>query len=428
MSAHRPHLLATLAFLGVLAVSARAHAAAGSVSVLGVSGVGGPHFAEELERDLLDLYELVPGEVYRSAAERLGRRGASPEEVREVCVSLRVDALIAGSISGDGANRHLIIVVREGVSGIAIARTRYELAGRTLPLVRDQVLREIVRALERVRRIPKRGQPIAAEASSDPVEAPSLAEDGEPATRVVASAPARVRAVRGFSAGVGPALMSRSLAFDVATAPGYRGGAVAAIRADVTVFPLALSNELADAHPVLASFGLAGSYERALGLRSTTPSGSTPGSASRFNILFVGRAPLGRGGGLTVETGYQQLNWSSSSENDLGVPNVGYGLFDFGLSFEHTLGTRILALSIRAVALAVVQPGDIAADQQYGPTTGGGLEADLGLTIRPNGWLWLRAGVRYTPLFLRFAAAGARLAHSATDQFVDANLEVGFAL
>ena len=37
-------------------------------------------------------------------------------------------------------------------------------------------------------------------------------------------------------------------------------------------------------------------------------------------------------------------------------------------------------------------------------------------------------GARYTPLVLNFAASGARFAKSATDQFVDGTLEIGFAL
>ncbi len=413
--------------LVALGAAGDARAAAGSVSLLGIGGDGGQHLAEQLERDLAELYELVPGDVYRSGAERLGRRGAAPDEVREVCTALRIDAIVAGAIGGEGATRRLVMVTREGASGEVVARARYDLSARTLPLVRERLLRDLVRALERVRRIPPRGQPLA-EAAPSVEAAPPPAEEVEPQVTAAARAPRRARPYRGFSAGVGPAIMGRSLSFDVPTAPGYRRGAVAAIRADGTVFPLALSAELAEAHPVLASFGLRGSYERALGLRSSTQIADVAGTASRWSILFIGRAPLGRGGTLTIETGYQQLGWASESARDLGVPDVGYGLFDFGLVWERALGTPVATLAVRVAGEALADAGAIAAADQYGPTRGGGLELDVGLTVRPLGWLWLRAGARYTPVFLRFAPAGARFARSAVDQLVDGALEVGFAL
>jgi hypothetical protein len=429
----RGALLALIVAGGLVAAGGVARAGAGSVSVLGISGNGGAHFAEQLEQDLAELYEVVPGDVYRSTAERLGRRGATPDEVREVCTAIRVDAIVAGAISGEGSKRALVMAIREGASGRVVARGRYDLAGRTLPLIRDKVLRDLVRVFERVRKIPKRGQPLveAPTPEAEPEEG-AAAQPGEeplPATGVTERQAPHKRAHRGFYAGIGPALMSRSLSFDVPTAPGYRRGAAAGLRVDGLVFPLALSTELSDAHPVLSSFGLSGSYQRSFGLRSTTAITSIAGEASRWDIMFVGRAPLGhRGGALTIETGYQQLRWVSSSPVQLGVPDVGYGLFDFGLRFEHTLGTDIVELAVRAAGLAIADAGAIATDQEYGPTSGGGLELDLGLTIRPRAWVWLRAGVRYTPLFLRFAAAGARLAHSATDQLVDAAVQVGFAL
>jgi hypothetical protein len=412
-------------FVLVLAPSV-ARATAQSVSVLGVSGEGGSRFAQQLEQELGELYEIIPGDVYRSAAETMGRRGPSPDEVRAVATSLRIDAIVAGTIRGEGAERSLIMVVREGASGRVVARGHYDLATHTLPLLRDKVLRDLVRVFEHIRHIPKHGQPLV---EQEPESETLEEEPGETLpTERPAPTPPKARSHRGLYVSAGPALMSRGLSFDVAAAPGYHGGAVAGIRADGLAFPLALSAELARAHPVLASFGLAGSYERAYSLVSSTPTGQTAGDASRWDVMFVGRAPLGRGGALLIETGYQQLRWVSKSPTDLGVPDVGYGLFDFGLTWQHDLATPIAGISLRRAALGIVDPGAISDPIQYGPMSGGGLEADLGLLFRPTGWLWLRAGVRYTPLFLRFAAAGARFAHSALDQFVDATAEVGLAL
>src|SRR3954453_4545978 len=124
----------------LLAGSHHAHAAAKSVTLLGVSGPGGERFARGVESDLSELYEVVSGDVYRAMAETMGKKGASPEEVSAVSVRLRIDAIIGGAIVGEGRQRHLLIAVREGTSGRFIGRANYELAGRTLPLVRERVV------------------------------------------------------------------------------------------------------------------------------------------------------------------------------------------------------------------------------------------------------------------------------------------------
>jgi hypothetical protein len=417
----------------LLFASANAFAGAKSVALLGVSGTGGAHFAELLEQDLGDLYDLVPGEVYRRTAEQMDKRGASPEEVMAVASRIRLDALVAGAITGEGHARKLILVVREGVSGRVMARGRYELAGRTLPLIRERVMGDLVRVLDRVRNQPPKG--VAAAPLPPPEGEEPAAEPGEtePVATVTRAAPKVSSELtwRGVFAGVGPSLMTRSLSFDVASAPSYAGGTVYGLRADGAVFPLALSAELAGAHPALASFGFVGSYEHVFNFTSSTANGSSDAHASRWFVMLVGRVPLGhaaRGGTLTIETGFQEITWGAKSQQDLGVPDVTYDLVDAGLSWEKPLGTDKLVLHLRLAYQGLVGAGAISSSAQYGSLAGGGFEADAGLTVWPAKWLWLRLAGRYTPLFMSFAANGARLAHSATDQFVDGVLEVGFAL
>ena len=416
--------------LAIVLAPSLAQATAKSLTLLGVSGVGGAHFAELLEQDLADLYDVVPGEVYRRTAELLDKRGASPEEVRDVSKRLRIDALIAGAISGAGQKRVLVLVIREGATGRVVARGRYDLGGRTLPLIRERAESDLVRALEKVR--PQSSVAVAQGDSAPPPTDEPVPAEGEPelATTVVRKGPAAEK-VTGISAGVGISLMTRRLSFDVASATGYAGGTVAGVRVDGAVFPLALSAELAEAHPALASFGFVGSYEHVFSFSSSTATASAVGYASRWMVLFVGRIPLGhgaRGGHLTLETGFQELTWGSKSPADLAVPNVTYDLVDAGLAWERALGTRKLVLSLRLVFLGLVGAGDLASEAEYGRTSGWGLEAEAGLTVLPTRWLWLRLGARYTPVVLQLAAAGRRYARSATDQWVSGLLEVGFAL
>src|SRR5581483_9008109 len=135
------------------------------------------------------------------------KRGASPDEVRTVATHLRIDAIVAGAIGGEGRSRRLIIVIREGASGRVVARGRYDLSGRTLPLIREKVVSDMVRVLERVRTIPKVGQAVAEAPTGEEEMTPAPAEGGdvEPTVTVSKTQPKSELTWRGLIAGVGPA-------------------------------------------------------------------------------------------------------------------------------------------------------------------------------------------------------------------------------
>src|SRR5690348_10663808 len=100
-----------------LATAGAANAAAKTVTLLGVSGPGGEKLGNAIEKQLGELYDVVSGDVYRAQAAKLGRPGASAEEVAAVATALRIDAVIGASITGTGKNRVLMIAVREGATG-----------------------------------------------------------------------------------------------------------------------------------------------------------------------------------------------------------------------------------------------------------------------------------------------------------------------
>ncbi|MDB4969065.1 MAG: hypothetical protein JWN44_4754 [Myxococcales bacterium] len=433
-----------IAVVIVLAWAARAGAAARTVTLLGVSGVDGARFAKALEGDLGELYELIPGDRYRRTAAQLGHVGAAPEDVTAVARAIGADAVIGGAIAGKGRNRELLIAVREGATGRVISRGRYGLMGRTLPLVRERVAADLVRALERVHPFGTAGAPARPAGPSEPPSvtrydappgevAPPLTEDVSPASAQDASVAraAPRRPVAGVQAAVGPSLLTRSLGFDVASAPGYSGGTVAGIRAEGAVFPLSLSSELAAEHPVLASFGITGSYEYVFTFTSSTTSGASRGHASRWNVLLVGRVPLGhqaRGGVLTIDTGMQRMSWSHAAPVDVGVPDVEYDLVAGGLGWERALGSPWLILGLRFGIMGLLSAGDIGAQTQYGAVGGWGMQLAGGWTARPRDWLWFRLSGNWDRVALSFAGAGTRFAKSAVDNWIGGALEVGFAL
>jgi hypothetical protein len=427
-----------IAVVVVLAFGARASATARTVTLLGVSGVDGAKFAKALESELGELYELIPADKYKRTAAQLGHLGAAPEDVTAVARAIGADAIIGGAVAGKGRNRELLIAVREGATGRVVSRGRYGLMGRTLPLVKEKVASDLVRALERVHPV---GQ------AATPVEPPSVTRDDAPpgdvpppltedvtpqaASDVSIARSGPRRAIAGVQAAVGPSLLTRSLGFNVASAPGYSGGTVAGIRADGAVFPLALSRELAAEHPVLASFGLVGSYEYVFTFNSSTASGSSRGHASRWNVLFVGRVPLGheaKGGVLSLDTGLQSMSWSHAAPVDVGVPDVQYNLVTAGLGWERALGSRWLILGLRLGIMGLLSAGDIAAQTQYGAVGGWGLQLAGGWTARPADWLWVRLSGSWDRVALSFAGAGTRFAKSAVDNWIGGALEVGFAL
>jgi hypothetical protein len=324
-----------------------------------------------------------------------------------------------------------------------VLRARYSLARQSLPVVmREEVLDDLVRALFRVRPIGSAPAPLTFEpetidrqehgpGAATPETGPATSEPAPAMITVEKTAPPPPRAFTGVQAGVGPSLLGRTLGFDVASAPSYSGGVVFGIRAEGTVFPLALSNELASEHPVLASFGFAGSYEHVFAFNTSSMGGRSSGTASRWNVMFVGRAPLGRharGGVLIIDSGLVQMSWAHAAPVDVGIPDVRYDLVGGGLGWERALGTRFVILGLRVGVLGLLSAGDIASDAQYGSTTGWALQVAGSWTARPREWLWLRVLANWDRIALSFAGSGTRFAHSGVDSWAGGALEVGFAL
>jgi hypothetical protein len=418
----------------VAATASTAGAAARAVTLLGVGGPTGSDLADNLEQSLAELYDFVPGEVYRSASRRLKAPGASPEEIQVVAAQLRIDAIVAGVVSGPRGAHVLQLVVRDGGTGEPTAKLRYELGNRPAKALQERVLSDLVRAFELVHgvgpRRPRVAQPNEVEPGEEPTEEPKEEPNPEPIVKRTGRVPSAV--ARAFEIGIGLSLLTRQLGFDAA-APGYSGGTLAGVRVDGAVYPFALNAEFSWEHPALAAFGLVGSYERALHLVSSDASVSTPGRAERWHLLLVGKIPLGRiknrnRGDLTLETGYASIAFAHADAHDLAIPDVGYDLLDAGLSLDQPLGTRLVSLNLRFAFLGVLGTGAIGSDTEYGTNVGWGLDAEAGLTLWPIRWLWVKLGARYSRVALSFAGSGARFARNSADQWASGVLEVGGAL
>jgi hypothetical protein len=164
---------------------------------------------------------------------------------------------------------------------------------------------------------------------------------------------------------------------------------------------------------------------------STTATGSSTGHASRWNVLFVGRVPLGhhaKAGMLTIDTGLQQMSWSHAAPVDVGVPDVRYDLVGGGIGWERALGTRWIILGARLGFMGLLSAGDIASATQYGDAGGYMTQLSGGWTARPADWFWMRLSANWDRIALSFAGAGTRFAKSAVVNWIGGALEVGFAL
>jgi hypothetical protein len=122
------------------------------------------------------------------------------------------------------------------------------------------------------------------------------------------------------------------------------------------------------------------------------------------------------------------MSWSHAAPVDVGVPDVRYDLVGGGLGWERALGTNWLILGARLGVMGLLSAGDIASATQYGDAGGWGLQMRGGVSARPRDWLWVRVTADWDRIALKFAGTGTRFAHSASDNWVGAALEVGFAL
>jgi hypothetical protein len=405
-----------LSLLVLLSLGGSAHAGAKTLTLLGVSGPGGAKMASQLERELGDLYQMVPGDQYRETAQEMGKPGASPEEVSAVATAMHIDAVIGASIVGSGHSRVLLIAVRDGASGRVIARGRYELARGP---IKDRLLADLLQALDR-----------SSGRGSSEDEAPPLGSH-QGTTAISRRAPERARELAGFSASVGPSLGRRSLIIDGPSSPDYWAGAMVGLRVSAALFPFAFSSSFAHQHPVLASFGLLGGYEHLFGFQVSTVTGDSTGHGERGYALLAGRIPLGHqaiGGTLQVESGYAHTGFSHVSPSAVGVPDVSYELLDLGLSWDRALGVSWALLSARFAYLQPLGAGDITSADQYGRASAWGFEAGGALTFVPLKWLWLRVEGGYDRVSLTFRGTGAIKANASADAFPSGALTIGVAL
>jgi hypothetical protein len=244
-------------------------------------------------------------------------------------------------------------------------------------------------------------------------------------------APRAPRSRVGASLNVGPSLLTRSLAIEGAGAPAYSAGTLVGLRVSAGLFPFALSSSFAANHPVLASFGVLGSYEYIFPNTVNAPGGSSTGHGQRGDVRLAGRIPLGHqavGGYLQVETGYQKITFTNEAPDVVGVPNASYDIVVAGLEWDRTLGVPWAMLALRVVALAPIGAGDLVSAEGYGRASAWGIDAGGGVTFLPLRWLTIRVEGDYTRIGLDFKGTGTLVAKSSVDQIPSGALSIGFAL
>ncbi len=439
----------SVALLLMLAPAARAGVR--TVTVLEFAGPNGAAVSNAIDEGLGELYETIDGGVYRIAADRMGKAGASAVEVAAVCGRQRIDAVVAGAVRG-GARGALRLVVRDGHDGSVPARLEYPLPhGRLGEKLKARILSDLVRVFEQVRGVTGAQRPRgtagpsqaeAEEEDEDSPERPQGArptgedeqeEEEAPKARVVRRATPR-RGV-GVEAGVGFGLLTRTLDLHNNAAVGYQGSAVATVRFDGAIFPFGWTEGARSEHPALSTFGIGLAWVEALPFQSLSAdnSRSAAGHARRWEASLLSRIPTGgeRAPVIELATGGGQIVYGSDDPVAVGVPDVIYGTLHFSASVAVPLGTPKVELGIAASILGVVSAGQnagqLAAPSEYGGGSGWGGDGSLMLTVRPWRGLWLRAGARATGLSLSFGGSGGKVSTGALDSLFDGALEIGYA-
>ena len=444
--------------------------------MLEIDGARKPTLRQTIVR-LLEPHVTMSAQAYRNAAKRLRAKKLTPRNIKRVSRYLEADGVVDGTIEPKGGRYNLIIRVRSGRTGLVVKKITLKLSKPNLTTAMQKQLKrrlnDGVSALSRGKRtkaveiaesesirdneeisesaprqqekdrIKMRRARLEEKAASpdedDQAEELGDEGDGREEDFIDLEAPKKEKVVvkngnqkgpRSVFVYAGVGTLKRDLDFNfiqVGNPPAeppvpFRGSFVPTFFAGGEFFPLALAGQT----NFLAGFGVVGTYEKALSIRTTLNGEELPTSMDRIRIGGTYRHVFGdtnTSPSIALSASYNLQNFvidkNAATSAVVEIPNVEYVYVDPGLAIRLPIGKLAFFADVRGIL--ILDAGEIQEQSQYGAATITGVDGDAGFEFLLTSNLVLRLGARFARFGYSFQAEGtpANLADRDNDGQLD---------
>ena len=240
---------------------------------------------------------------------------------------------------------------------------------------------------------------------------------------------------RAVDAKVGLSFLKRTLAFTSSlpaeSAPAeYKGPASPAAYIDVTVFPLAIGHKR---HGITKDIGLTIGFDRVLKLQSSVDfmdgnankTAKVATTSQRFTIGAVFRHSFGKSetapmvvAGVRYSSKKFELSSSGLPDKAIDLPNVAYSSVDPSLNIVYPINAKI-AINVGGDIMLISKTGQIQNNDQFGPATVLGIEAEAGIDYRVTPKIFVHAGFMFSSISFKFKGQGEKTTMRDMDPDVD---------
>lgn len=330
------------------------------------------------------------------------------------------DALVSGEVRRLGRSYELVVRVYDGADGAMVSEASYR--GRSVDALSMDVRRAFWSDV---------GRPLASvEGVSSDAAPPSSV--GRRAARVDRDLHPDEEDVDPGAEGVGPAvlevaadarLMARRMRYTDDLFRGLHGYTLRgapALRLGARYYPGAHGGD-----GPLAHLGLDVRAEAGLGIDSGSADGST--YDTRHTVFGVGahaRIPVGDHElGATAGFGTLAYRLSAQGESEASLPDARYRFLRLESQARLALGAR-LGVDLRGAYLHVLDAGDIASEGWFPRAEAGGLEGEVGVSVRASAAIDIRLAVEVRRFWFDMNAepGDPLVAGGAVDRYVAASL------
>jgi hypothetical protein len=396
-------------------------------------------------------FKVTTAKDTRHAMTKL-KLGSEPDAsgLERLQAKLEVEVVLHGKLTRDGRKRtlHLKLSVR-GKQTATINLPYKEATEDWNRKIHDEVLQNIIAGADDppeetprprhkpVEDEPPKHKPVAEDPPRHRKREPDVAEEEAIHRRrkkhVVATVARQGAGDLQVDAGLAYGQRQLTYTSTATTPPPTVGTAAASLRVEGEVYPFALANPGSG----LANLGLAGGYDKTVGLSITVPGTQTSASIDQAHYFIGARYRIGVGEASTLVVGFDYAarhyiadRSKLTTPTQLDAPDVDYAAVEPGVGIRVPVTPTIVAFGGLGAQL-IFAAGPIQKSDSYGSANLYGIDASGGASIMLTSQIVLRVAAELDLINISFkgtgAMASARSVTAASDRALGLMATLGFA-